>query len=590
MRGFVALSRAPGRQTGRQDPDPRVLACLDAPGGIRTEIDKNGWVAVAADRTDEVVPPLTGAFTVPLGRMARTRQGDVSPATLGGMIERREDLAALLPPFAALHRGGPGEPLAVAGDWLGFHQLFWWQGDGVAAVSTSARALAALTGEGLDARGVGVLGLVGWQVGDTTPFRSVRALPPGTVATLRAGEVTLERYASDAAAPAPARPPALDDAVAEMADILRAWQTGYMEDHPETVIQLTGGHDSRILLAAVPDKLKEGMRALTLGEPSAPDVVIAARLAARYGMKHEVYRTDLQTDPTPERAWELTLQAARDLECQASPLALAPLLVAEGELEQGHRLGGLGGEVARGFYYAGQTGAASTSSELVHRLARWRLFSNEAVEADAVDPEFLQGARADTLALLEGYFPAGDWLRATDDFYLWHRMHRWAGSHGTVAAVRRHYVNPMFDQRFVQLALAVAPDDKRDSLLLGRLMTRLDPGLAAIPLDSGLTPARLAHRTFGTRLAAKSVIARKAVRKVRQRVAGGRRPQLGADGMSRLVLTHWRAHPDVVAGLRDLPQVRREWLDGVLSGERAAEPTTIAFLVNLLVASGKDHS
>ncbi|MEV4277859.1 hypothetical protein [Actinoplanes xinjiangensis] len=590
MRGFVALSRAPGRQTGRQDPDPRVLACLDAPGGIRTEIDENGWVAVAADRTDEVVPPLTGAFTVPLGRMARTRQGDVSPATLGGMIERREDLAALLPPFAALHRGGPGEPLAVAGDWLGFHQLFWWQGDGVAAVSTSARALAALTGEGLDARGVGVLGLVGWQVGDTTPFRSVRALPPGTVATLRAGEVTLERYASDAAAPAPAQPPALDDAVAEMADILRAWQTGYMEDHPETVIQLTGGHDSRILLAAVPDKLKEGMRALTLGEPSAPDVVIAARLAARYGMRHEVYRTDLQTDPTPERAWELTLQAARDLECQASPLALAPLLVAEGELEQGHRLGGLGGEVARGFYYAGQTGAASTSGELVHRLARWRLFSNEAVEADAVDPEFLQSARADTLALLEGYFPAGDWLRATDDFYLWHRMHRWAGSHGTVAAVRRHYVNPMFDQRFVQLALAVAPDDKRDSLLLGRLMTRLDPGLAAIPLDSGLTPARLAHRTFGTRLAAKSVIARKAVRKVRQRVAGGRRPQLGAGGMSRLVLTHWRAHPDVVAGLRDLPQVRREWLDGVLSGERAAEPTTIAFLVNLLVASGKDHS
>lgn len=587
MKGFVALSHAPGSQAARRHPDSRALACLDAPGGVRLAQDEDGWVALASDRAGADPADLTGAFTLPIGQLVRTRDGDVGAAELAGMIDRGEGLEAILPPFAALRRSGARRPLVVAGDWLGFHQLYWWQGDGVAAVSTSARALAVLADAGLDHRGLGVLSLVGWQIGDGTPFRSVRAVPPSTLATLHGGTLTLQRYA--APPERPERPPSLDEAVAEMTDILRHWQQGYLEDHPETVLQLTGGHDSRILLAAVPEKLRAGMRALTLGEPSSPDVVIAGRLAERFGLRHEVYRTDLQPDPTPVQAYELALTAARQLECQASPLALAPLLLAEANLEQGHRLGGLGGEVARGFYYAGQPRSATTSPELVHRLARWRLFSNEAVESDAMDADFLHEARRDALATLEGLFPPGEWLRATDDFYLLHRMHRWAGAHGTVAAVRRRYVNPMFDRRFVQLALAVAPADKRDSLLLGRLMTELDPALAAVPLDSGLTPARLSTRTLATRVAVGGVTARKVVRKVRQRVTGGRRPQLGAGGVGALLLAHWRARPETCAGLYDLPQVRRAWLDEVLSGARPAEPTTIAFLVNLLVATGKDR-
>ena len=59
-------------------------------------------------------------------------------------------------------------------------------------------------------------------------------------------------------------------------------------------------------------------------------------------------------------------------------MALAPLLLAEARLEQGYRLAGLGGEVARGFYYAGQPAGATTSPQLVERLARWRLFSRSA--------------------------------------------------------------------------------------------------------------------------------------------------------------------------------------------------------------------
>ncbi len=543
--------------------------------------DGDPWVAFAGRDEHDILGRPSDAFTVRLSRLLRTRDAELATADVPAMMADGASLATLLPPFAAAHRDRVGGPVTVATDWLGYRQLYWWQGDGAAAVSTSARALSILAGGRLDRTGLGAQAMIGWQIGDRTIFDGVRALPPATLATLTGGSVQLRQYAAPLGQDGPA--PALDDAVAEMADILTRWQTSYLEIHPDTVLQLTGGHDSRILLGAIPEKLRKGRQALTLGDPDSPDVMIAARLSERYGLHHTV-RSLAESHPTPAEAHEVSLAAARALECLASPMALAPLLVTEKHLDQGHRLSGLGGEVARGFYYAGQPAAAVTSPRLVKRLAQWRITSNEAVEDAALDPAFRAEARETTWSRLDGLFPAGDWLRATDQFYLYHRMHRWSGAHGTVAAVRRHTVNPMFDRRFLELALTVAPVDKRDSLLLGRLMTLLDPELARIPLDTGLVPARLGRRGVATRLSVASVTARQAGRKVRQRLTHARKAQLGAAGVADLVLAHWRADPSACAAIRNVPGVDPQWLDGLIAGTENAAPTTVAFLVNLLAA------
>ncbi|MFF5288749.1 hypothetical protein [Paractinoplanes globisporus] len=582
MRAFLAVSVAP-RATRSPRPSAAVLSCLaDGETAVdRVDESPDGWVAFAGGDDLDILGEPGAGFTVRLSKLLRTREDELSTADIPALIAAGDALTSLLPPFAAAHRERPGAPVVLANDWLGYRQLFFWQGDGIAAVSTSARALSVLAGGGLDQAGLAAQAMIGWQVGDRTIFEGVRSLPPATIATLAGGKADFRQYAEPVSQDGPV--PDVDDAVAEMADILVRWQTAYLETHPDSVLQLTGGHDSRILLGAIPEKLRSGRRALTLGEPSHPDVVIAARLCERYDMRHDVRRLDDQ-HPTPAEAHEVSLLAARALECLASPMALAPLLLTEAHLDQGSRLSGLGGEVARGFYYAGQPTGAETSARLVRRLAQWRITANEAVEEAALDPAYLAEAREGTITALADLFVPGDWLRSTDQFYLYHRMHRWSAAHGSVAAVRRLAVNPMFDRRFIELALAVAPADKRDSLLLGRLMSRLDPELARIPLDSGLIPARLGQRNLATRVSLATVTARKATRKVRQRLTRGRNPQLGATGMAELVLRHWRAEPSAAKGLYDHAILDKAWLDGVFDGTRTPAPTTVAFLVNLLAA------
>jgi asparagine synthase (glutamine-hydrolysing) len=590
MKGFLAVSCGTQSAPTLRRPMDAAVRCM---GGEETRVEQeweDGWIAFTGDERSsnrgKDFGSASGAFAVSLGRLLRDAAGDRSLTEVSMDIASGDPaLTRLLPPFAVVQREGPRRPVLAAVDWLGFFQLYVWQGPGAAAMSTSARALASLAGSELDLEGIGVQSMIGWQLGEATIFQGVRSVPAASVVALDEGVVRIGRYAEPLSFASSAdEPPSLTDAVEKMSEILKTSLANYVSTHPDAVLQLTGGHDSRILLGAISASRRRGLHVLTLGDEGSPDVAIAADLCERYGMVHQRYRVDEQEWPSPRAVHQLVMDASRALECMASPIALAPLLLAEAAIDQGYRLSGLGGEVARGFYYSGQPRNAQTSKALIRRLARWRLFINEAVEAAALAPDFLERARSDTLQTLDGLFPHGDWLRATDEFYLYQRMRRWGGTHGTVATLHRESVNVMFDRRFIELALAVTPADKRDSLLLGRLMSHLDPELSGIPLDIGLIPRRLGQKSMGTRLAVATSAGRRTTRKAWQRLTGGRRPQAGAATAAKMLLQHWRDDPRVCEPLFEINFLSADWLRDVLAGGRDAKPTTLAFLANVLTA------
>jgi asparagine synthase (glutamine-hydrolysing) len=271
----------------------------------------------------------------------------------------------------------------------------------------------------------------------------------------------------------------------------------------------------------------------------------------------------------------------------ADPLAQAALAFAEARAEPGARIGGLGGEVARGFYYFGPLTSAPVTRKRVERLTRWRMFANESVPAADLEPGFVAWARDFAVGEVFALTAATDrpWMAATDEFYLYQRMQRWAGIVGTAVCFDRVAINPMLDDRFVAIARTLSPGDKRNSRFLSRLQVALDDELARMPLDGRPAPVAYATNSVGnsTRQAVSTV--RKAVRKAQQRAVRANRPPAGGEILARKVVEHWRADPATLDSARAVGIFREAWIDQVLAGEVEPGPSAVALLTNLRVAT-----
>jgi asparagine synthase (glutamine-hydrolysing) len=532
----------------------------------------------------EVAAMPDGTRVALLSRGPRLGERDLDAAAVAELLRSADaagstrPLTGLLPPFAALTWDGTG--LVAGVDGLGFRHLYLRRGTGWAALSTSARALAALAPGGLDPVAIGTQGLLGWQVGTRTPFAGVSTVPPGALLRLSAGRLSVVE-------PEPAPAPA-EVSVAAAAGLLRRYLGGFLNDHPDAVLQLTGGQDSRILLGAIPPARRRGLAVMTLAVPGSPDLEIAADLARRYGMEHQIVDLGGLEALDPAEAHGLAVAAARRLECSADPLAYASVAWAEAKTETGPRLAGLGGEVARGFYYLGPARSVPVTAGRVRRLAEWRMFPNEAVGAAAIDPVFAAASRQRTLAELTGIFVASgtDWLRATDGFYLGQRMHRWAGVLASADCLDRTVVNPMLDPRFVDLVSALPPRAKQGSRFLSRLSVALDPELSAIPMDGRPAPSVYAHRSPGNYARLAAVTGRKVLGKTRQRVSQTRRPPAGGELLAARIAEFYRAEPGRLDAARMAGVFRADWLDAVAAGTAAVDPASAAMLVTLEVATG----
>lgn len=557
--GLLALSRAPGSPV----PD---LAAWSARMAVPSDQHPGGLVTWGRVQVGD------GPVHLALG--GRLGDSDLSPDTLTALAGGA-GRDAVLPPALAVTRSG--DAVRAANDALGFRALYLRAGDGWSALSTSARALHLLDPSGVDRAGLGVVAAAGWHTGDATMFSGVTAVR-GRV-TLKDGRPSIETTTD-----APPTPSA--DPVAEAAALLRRIVTGILDDHPDAVLQLTGGIDSRILLAAVPRSRRAQLTAMTLQTPGNADPVIAGELASRYGMRHELISFEGLDDLSPEEAFTLCLASARRLDGGADPLAAAAVDFAEGLQHDHVRLGGLGGEVARGFYYLGSTRRTAITPGRIDRLADWRIFANEAAPADAFFPEVdaeLQSLAHASVRKAFADAPTDDWFRATDHFYLHQRMRRWAGTLASATSMERVTLNPMLDPRFVALVNALPPEDKKDLRFLARLLIELDPDLAAIPMDG--RPAPVAYAGSGPAVRIRQAAAKlpRVARKVRQRLARRTRPPEGGEVLAAKIADHLKAHPELLHPLSELDLLDPAWLDGVTDGTANPGVSGCALLLRLML-------
>ena len=526
--------------------------------------------------------PLGPGGTLVLSPVARTSRGTVEDDEIARLMGSDPGaLTRLLPPFAAL-RTTDGGAVMVA-DSMGFRQLFHTDpGEGrPGALSTSALLAGWTCGAPLDQAAVAVQSLLGWQLGQRTLLAGVSKLAPGATVHLDAEGAHVTPGVDEAADPI-----SFDHAVTEAATVLRTSLGALLDDHPEAVLQLTGGQDSRLLLSAIPESRRKGLNAMTLSVPGSGDAAIAAEITARYGMEHEVRGLADLGGLEPQEAWELCRSAALRLDGMSDPVALAALGVAERGFRQGVRISGLGGEVARGFYYVGRVRDRSYTRKDAEQLAAWRMFANEAVEPGLLTDGFSAWAREAANGEVYSALRRGgdEWFRATDSLYLRDRMQRWAGATDTAVAYERVVVNPMLDHEFLRISGRLTPEDKAHARFLAALQMELDPELGRRPLDGRASPAAYAHPSPWHPVAQTLRTGTRLARKALQRAQRGNRPPAGGDVLARKVVEWWRQDRGALDPLRTTEFVNEQWLEDMLSGEVEPRPSSVGFLTNMIVA------
>lgn len=175
--------------------------------------------------------------------------------------------------------------LILANDKVGHRPMFYAShGKELLFGSYAARVLAAAPQRAVINLG-GLVDLInfGFVTNDATLFEGVRLLPPGSVLVFEAGRLEVNQYWSYAAIEPVGR---LDDKrVAEAAEVLKQAVVRSVTSAPKVALSLTGGADSRALLAAAVTSELEFVTH-SGGHVDSTDVVVARQLSETLGIPH----------------------------------------------------------------------------------------------------------------------------------------------------------------------------------------------------------------------------------------------------------------------------------------------------------------
>jgi asparagine synthase (glutamine-hydrolysing) len=180
-----------------------------------------------------------------------------------------------------------GERLELQNDRYGFYPLFYSDTGNVFRLSTSIpRLISAGAPRELDEAAFSVFLRLGFLVGEDTPFRAIRALPPGARLVWRPGRLELKHEL-------PRRPRLTlgrDEAVERYVGLFRSAMRRRMPKAGRVVVPLSGGQDSRHILL----ELMEGgcaprcVTARYYPPRGTPDAEVAVQITKALGLEHRI--------------------------------------------------------------------------------------------------------------------------------------------------------------------------------------------------------------------------------------------------------------------------------------------------------------
>jgi hypothetical protein len=358
--------------------------------------------------------------------------------------------------------------LELAPDALGAYPLYRGRAGGTEWISNNALLVRDAVGGGepslsaiaaMLSGGRSFTGQSGWQGVERVP-RGFRCELRASGADTETQQLPVQRLAALAGGGYDA---------ARTARLLRA-ATAALADWPgrPVLLQLSGGRDSRLLLAAGAGA--QG-RPLTVGDPDAPDVRVARELCDQLDLEHERLPEELHSVGLDDRARFLALTSAGVISLAdargyfAAPDGALPLWINGGA-----------GELARGYYGSAE---GLDRDGLVARL-RQKLTSHSSWLLTNAGTELIERDLAGIVDRLlgDGAVPCD----VLDIFYADSVVPGWAGpGHGCVEYAKGDTVCPLWSWRLLPDELGLPAPERAGGDFVDRTLTALEPSLARIP-------------------------------------------------------------------------------------------------------------
>jgi hypothetical protein len=317
----------------------------------------------------------------------------------------------------------------VQHDHAGIRPLFYGRDDTHRMiVSTFPEAVACLVDGGMSLQTLAQQLLVGFPLGRHTVFdgvnrlqcgESVNGQDVGAPRTAHAGAPDDERRTVDWISPTRQR-------------VAEAFAHG-------AALELSGGIDSRLVLAMGMSLGQKPKLAFTLGDSNDADVRIARRICDRYGIPHRVHAPE----GDPERCLDDAHQFCMDSGYVVNTFAYAwlPHVFRLLGPDRTAQIGGGGGECATGFYHS-PFDALCRSPFMQRQWILRRLIlpgiALESIFTDEAASHYTQHVLDALDAIMQTY--EGEWWRRSDQFY---RLQRCVNAGGPVLAASARWYQPI---------------------------------------------------------------------------------------------------------------------------------------------------
>ena len=497
-------------------------------------------------------------------------------------------LRELASPLAMVVRRTTGAPIEAYTDVCGLSAIYVRRTSFGAAASNSVTALALLERVSVDHEAVQGFSLVGNFDSARSPYLEVGKLPAGHRAELRDGRLDMQRVIQIHTS----APVSDDVAVEQGIEVMRSIVNGAANRHDGTLsVEMSGGLDSRGLVAALSEENRRRSRMFTIGQPTDPDWIIASDIAQTIGTEQDfVDLRDIRQIGVDD-AWTNVLRSAKAHDALSGPVATAVLGWVEAQTQPRPRFNGNNGEYGRPIYGPVAV-AGSVTRKRTSIVTRFWVFSNQSVQPAIYAPGAIEQARSVTEERIyqELLSHGSNWRRSLADFYSFGRFQRWAGADFTVSSHHRPILLPFASLPYLEWGRGLSHEQRRGSRIFSRVLQRMEPSLATLALahgsivDPDRTPASLAHPSSFARVQTAKSVAKGTRRKIDQRVhAGKEAPPAGAIDLATAVANKWRQDPSLLE-----PVLTFEWIDVRTVdqiGGGAIQPTvaTTNLLTNLIV-------